>query len=88
MQSASKMRIDATSGRRILAHNLAHRQLKRQPVFTLLLVRYIAQHAANGQRIPGLSPLAQAQLKQQHASVFSMVSQRSAVDQPRRQARA
>jgi hypothetical protein len=36
--------------------------------------------AANGQRIAGLLPLAQAQLEFQHAAVGSVVAQRSAVD--------
>ena len=63
-----------------LAHDLAHHQLQRQAVLALLLLGHVAQQAADGERIAGLLPLAQAQLQFQYAPVGCVVAQRGAVN--------
>jgi hypothetical protein len=63
------MRMPADSPDAFVAHDLAHRQLQRQAVLALLLLRHIAHQAAHRQRNARLLTAAQAQFQFQHAAV-------------------
>ena len=72
LKDAHARRLD----RCVFPHNLAHRELQRQPVFALLLLGNVAQQAAHRQRNARLLPPAQAQFQIQHAAVRRIVAQR------------
>ena len=64
---------------RIFADDLADHQLQGQAVFALLLLGDIAEQAANGERIAGLLPLAEAQFQFQDAAIGGVMAQRCPV---------